>query len=53
MTKLGLHSKYVYDFLIIIFLIILVVVFYYFEEIKQQFYLKGAYENLKKKLQNK
>ena len=46
--NIGLNNKYVYDFLIILFLIILVTVFYYFEEIKRQYYLRGAHKNLKK-----
>ena len=48
MNALGLNSKYVYDFLVILFLIIIVIVFYYFDEIKKQFYLRGAYDDLKK-----
>mgnify|MGYP001419920976 CR=1 FL=1 len=46
--NLGLNNKYVYDFLIILFLIVIVIVFYYFEEIKRQYYLRGAHKKLKK-----
>jgi preprotein translocase subunit YajC len=46
--SLGLNNKYVYDFLIILFLLVIVIVFYYFEEIKRQYYLRGAHKNLKK-----
>jgi len=43
-------NKYVYDFLVILFLIVIVTVFYYFEDIKNEFYLRGAYQNLGKKM---
>ena len=52
MNSLGLNSKYVYDFLVILFLILIVIVFYYFDEIKKQFYLRGAYDDLNKNLED-
>ena len=43
-------NKYIYDFLVILFLIVIITLFYYFEDIKNDFYLRGAYQNLEEKM---
>lgn len=42
-------NKYIYDFLVILFLIVIITLFYYFEDIKNDFNLRVAYQNLEEK----